>query len=282
MAEKVIHFKLYDGIYRIINPGYDPGPGPENGTYGGLGKALIDVIVGDDKAVLWDTGNGDVDIKSYVEQNITDKPLIVMNSHGHVDHVRGNALFDEVYIKQEDVEVAKSAMALENMHGHPTSDAVKNAKGCTFKFLKDYQEFDLGGRSVKVIPIPGHSLGCIGIIDSKTKILFSGDAVLKRVGVGGTSGPFYKKSLLKLKEQDISDILCGHWVWPLGTEQIDRLIKLVDDFTPDKAFPVISKLGGHVMPMYMTFAGQDFFDPEFAALSFSNVEKFMSDYEPGK
>ena len=72
MAEKVFHIK-YKDIYRIVNPGYDPGPGPEyvnakdgfgNGTYGGIGKVMVDVIVGDEKAMVIDTGNGDVDLKT--------------------------------------------------------------------------------------------------------------------------------------------------------------------------------------------------------------------------
>ena len=85
---------------------------------------------------------------------------------------------------------------------------------------------------MKVIFCPGHTLGCACFLDSRTKILFSGDAVLKRVGISGTNGPLYKKSLQHLLEEDFTEILGAHWLMPMDREQCSRFISLIDDFDP--------------------------------------------------
>lgn len=76
-------FSLFKDSYRLFGPGYGPGPGLKDGTLGGLGKVMIDVLVGDKYALVWDTGYGDMELKQFIRENITDKPLIVVNSHGH-------------------------------------------------------------------------------------------------------------------------------------------------------------------------------------------------------
>jgi len=53
------------------------------------------LIVGTDKALLFDTGNGLGDIKAIVDQ-LTDKPITVLNSHSHFDHIGGNYQFDNI------------------------------------------------------------------------------------------------------------------------------------------------------------------------------------------
>ena len=57
----------------------------------------IYLFLGEEKALLTDTGFGCFpDLKEKVKE-ITNLPLMVMNSHGHPDHCGGNASFGEVY-----------------------------------------------------------------------------------------------------------------------------------------------------------------------------------------
>src|SRR5580765_2946871 len=54
------------------------------------------LIVGEKKALLFDTGMGISDIKKVVAE-LTGLPIIVLNSHTHDDHVGGNWEFTDVY-----------------------------------------------------------------------------------------------------------------------------------------------------------------------------------------
>lgn len=60
------------------------------------------LIEGSDKAVLFDTGLDLHNIKDFVSK-LTDKEIIVVNSHFHPDHANGNHHFDEVYIGEADM-----------------------------------------------------------------------------------------------------------------------------------------------------------------------------------
>ena len=54
------------------------------------------LIKGKEMAVLIDTGYGRRNLRAFVEANIST-PYIVLNSHGHPDHIGGNHWFDTVY-----------------------------------------------------------------------------------------------------------------------------------------------------------------------------------------
>lgn len=62
---------------------------------------LMYLVEGTEKAVLIDTGSGIGSLKARVEQ-LTDKPVIVLVTHGHVDHAMGAAEFENVYMSHED------------------------------------------------------------------------------------------------------------------------------------------------------------------------------------
>ena len=64
------------------------------------------LIVGDEKALLFDTGYGIGNIPEMIK-TITTKPLTVILGHAHIDHANGAYQFDEVYLNESDFEVYK-------------------------------------------------------------------------------------------------------------------------------------------------------------------------------
>ena len=60
------------------------------------------LVVGEEKALLIDTMMGYNDLAKAV-RDITDKPVMVVNTHGHGDHIFGNIYFEEAYMNPEDL-----------------------------------------------------------------------------------------------------------------------------------------------------------------------------------
>ena len=58
-------------------------------------EAISYLIVGSERALMFDTGLGLVPIRPLVER-LTSLPVEVLNSHTHYDHVGGNGEFDRI------------------------------------------------------------------------------------------------------------------------------------------------------------------------------------------
>ena len=69
-----------------------------------LFSAYMYLVVGAERAALIDTGMGFPGLHQLVEK-LTDKPVIVLNTHGHLDHIGGNDEFDCIYLHPDDLAV---------------------------------------------------------------------------------------------------------------------------------------------------------------------------------
>ena len=148
------------------------------------------LVVGAERAVLVDTGMGVGDIRALVE-GVTDRPLTVVNSHAHWDHVGGNVLFAglaAVLIHEaeaEDLERGvdndrlRAAFAPANLLGplpawfDPATAEIPPSRATAR--LHGGEVLDLGGRTLEVIHAPGHSPGGIVLWDRADGALFSTD-----------------------------------------------------------------------------------------------------------
>ena len=135
----------------------------------GLDSTCMYVLVTRDKALVVDTQTmADFEGKKIIDyvKEITDKPLVVVNTHPHRDHIAGNAQFGEAYLSAPAIEEVKAAAARTNT---PVT--------YTMKAVKDGDTIDLGDRKIEIIAIPAHSPGSIAILDQKTGYLFTGDEI---------------------------------------------------------------------------------------------------------
>lgn len=69
------------------------------------------LIIGKSMAILVDTGYGNRNLRAFVEENIST-PYLVVNSHGHPDHIGGNHWFDTVYALKEEWDVIRLIVSL--------------------------------------------------------------------------------------------------------------------------------------------------------------------------
>lgn len=155
--------------------------------------ASVFVIVGEERALVLDTGTGIGDLRWVIEHKITDKPYDVVLTHNHADHIGGAGFFDEVWIHGADTDwsnlpvpptlagrkfYAKLIADRENKNYayDRERDIIEWPKEPVKHILQDMQVFDLGGRKVTVYHCPGHTAGECAVIDDKSRILLAGDA----------------------------------------------------------------------------------------------------------
>jgi glyoxylase-like metal-dependent hydrolase (beta-lactamase superfamily II) len=153
----------------------------------GVGAHLV---AGNDRALLIDTGFGFVDLRPSLAK-VWKKPLIVMNTHAHSDHCGGNNQFQEVHISTPD-RGALDGPFLQQQLDTLISYARKqypllNLAMLYFKLqrFKKYDpvirdlppSFDLGGRRLRCLPMPGHTPGSTMVLDERSGTVFAGDAV---------------------------------------------------------------------------------------------------------
>lgn len=70
----------------------------------GFCTEMMYLVEGEKDAVLIDTGSGYFSLKQCVDQ-LTDKPVKVLMTHGHVDHAMGAGEFEEIYLNHKDEAV---------------------------------------------------------------------------------------------------------------------------------------------------------------------------------
>ena len=131
------------------------------------------LVVGRDRACLIDTMNAACDLGQAVRR-LTDKPVTVVNTHGHPDHIFGNMYFDCAYLHPADLALAR--MFVEDP-GFLRILEERHRSMPPFREVREGDVFDLGGRTLEVFELPGHTPGGILLLLREDRILFTGDSV---------------------------------------------------------------------------------------------------------
>jgi glyoxylase-like metal-dependent hydrolase (beta-lactamase superfamily II) len=145
------------------------------------------LIVGRDRAMLFDTGLGIGDLRAVTAQ-LTRLPIVVLNSHTHDDHVGDNWQFNTVY----SMDTAFSRNSARGSR-QDAQDEIKAGEICgalpsgfdrnayatrpwkVAAWVHDGARIDLGERSLEVLATPGHTPDAISLFDRGHGLLFTGD-----------------------------------------------------------------------------------------------------------
>ena len=146
---------------------------------------LMYLVEGDERALLIDTGSGVGSLKHCIKQ-LTDKPLTVLVTHGHVDHAMGALEFDDVYMNHKDDDIytlhnslqfrKDGIIKLSNGLVPADEDIIPSAPLSHFKNLQGGDVFDLGGITIEVYDCPGHTRGSVVMLIKEERSLLLGDA----------------------------------------------------------------------------------------------------------
>ena len=167
-------YKVADAVFAI----YEPHQFEETISY---------LVVGEKRALLFDTGMGISDLKKVTAQ-LTHLPIIVLNSHTHDDHVGDNWQFNTIYGMNTDFTRANARGSREDAQAELGADQICGSLPTGFdpkayatrpwkitSYTHDGDRIDLGGRSLEVIATPGHTPDAISLLDRANGLLFTGD-----------------------------------------------------------------------------------------------------------
>ncbi len=147
------------------------------------GKVYAYLVEGETSAALIDTGFGVGSLKKYVE-SLTELPYVVVLTHGHLDHVGGAGEFEQVYLNTKDVELAQlhGALDIRIQAVQNENPAISETEFVAPIDLQKYvpltneQKFELGGVTLTMLDLSGHTPGCMCALVEEERSVLLGDA----------------------------------------------------------------------------------------------------------
>jgi glyoxylase-like metal-dependent hydrolase (beta-lactamase superfamily II) len=154
---------------------------------------------------------------------------LVINTHGHPDHLDGNAYFLEKNIRvalsaEEGTFLQTTGKDFFRMFG-------LEQPGAQIDVSLNEGPFKLNDIELEVLLTPGHSPGSICLYWAEQKALVSGDVVFNqsigRTDFPGCSGEAMKKSIERLSTLDVEYLLPGHNEIVQGKQEIKRNFEFI-------------------------------------------------------
>lgn len=222
------------------------------------------LVEGEERALLIDGLTGVGSLKAFVRE-LTDKPVVMAATHGHIDHIGAAWEYGKVFIHPNDIPLMYTPMhsgqqgRLEfasmpspriSKRTVPVMDDVPAPHPVETYPIYEGDIFDLGDVQLEVIGVPGHTYGSVVFLDRAARILFSGDACNVNTLVfssSSTSIEEYRESLIHFKnfQQDFDVMYGGHGPVGVSPAIIDDGIAMCDRILAgtDEAVETISVEG---------------------------------------
>jgi glyoxylase-like metal-dependent hydrolase (beta-lactamase superfamily II) len=224
-------------------------------------RANLWLVRGSERDLVVDTGNGIVPLRPFVValQDDPGKPLVAVATHVHCDHAGGLHEFDERLVHEAEIyllsHLADSPPLLASSWprvfveecaatGYPLPEVLLEARPhgdfdpsafaptpCRATgALHDGDVIDLGDRTFEVLSLPGHSPGGIGLWETETGTLFSGDTVYEDGelldSLPGGDRETYRRTVRRLRGLPVNVVHAGHE----PSFERERLIEICDNY----------------------------------------------------
>ncbi len=203
-TEPPIQVHRFDGDTYILRQGKCSDPGRS------FEAPFMYLLIGTTRALLLDAGASSSSAIFPLAKTVGDLlrnhataaggqavPLVVAHSHGHPDHLAGDAQFlgrPDTTIVPRDVADVKALFALS-------------------RWPEGAAAFDLGDRVLDILAIPGHEEAHIAVFDRNTGLLLTGDTVYPGLLVAN-DWDAYRSSIARLRAfsstRTISFLLGAH------------------------------------------------------------------------
>jgi len=198
-------------------------------------------VRGRDRDLLVDTGLGLASLEQ-AARDLFARPVTAVLTHAHFDHIGGAYEFEDRRAHSaEAAELTEPSGFAGLTEADLGVDLVERLRAAGYEIpeilldalphagfslagyrvppappaavLHDGELLDLGDRTFEVLHLPGHSPGSIGLWESQTGILFSGDALYDGpllYDLPGSSVEAYVPTLERLLELPVSVVHAGH------------------------------------------------------------------------
>lgn len=135
------------------------------------------LVEGEEKALLIDTGMQEGKILPMLK-TLTNKPIELILTHAHIDHIYHADEFEQVYLAKADLKAWRGSIGLCMLLGPRLFHvAHKKYRRKEYTAIDETTIIDLGNCCIRVLASPGHTPGSITLVDETHKALFTGDAV---------------------------------------------------------------------------------------------------------
>ena len=188
----------------------------------------IHLILGTKNTYLIDTGLGSEFVQpvlEYIKQ--IDKPLIIINTHHHWDHVFGNNSFKDCLIVSHQLCREMINTEWDMMLNKYSKFGMGEIEKCLPNLVFDNELFFTEDQ-IRLLYTPGHTIDSISVIDEEEKIINVGD------NIGDTMDEiipnlycdkeFYRETINKYKNMNMETWISGHNV-VLKKEVIEKIEK---------------------------------------------------------
>lgn len=260
-------FKVYlvaDDVFAIAEPS-------------NFQEVISYLILGEDRALLFDTGMGMSSIRATVEE-LTALPITVLNSHTHYDHIGGNHEFDNILALNTQYTITRSESGMEHsiVSHEVTPKAICLEKAPTFdtaayhikpfkisQHIREGHVIELGNRKLEVIASPGHTPDAIVLLDKENGFMWTGDTFYE--------GPIwlfdpetdlfsYQESLDRIyrKSKGLKKVFTAHNTPVAAPVRIRQLKTAFDQIMAGEKAPKIAEGTDHISDEAVNFEFEHF------------------------